>query len=543
MIPPEFFTFPHQEEEEARRWLASEVRAHWAILDAESAAEGLENALALRPLLHRPAALAWQGLGPGGARLHQRLLERHPQWRITRFLDDPAVGNAPDALARLPHEAPDGVILTHDAPRWRDKLLDAGLPTEKIFAPFQDPAVEQAAHARRQAEAERFAQSLDAAAGSPLLLFVVAQRGNAPTVEFLVETLRAAHPEWRLAALYLINEPPPGLYHHALFCHGSLQVMSRVLHRVPPCRIYVQGHFRWLFLSQMVKALRPDLPVIHEVYDWFSAFLEHPEEALAEGLWPRGAVQALMASERFILDHLQGVIVKDGSPHLDRLLGSARAPSARLLPSPPRRMMLPPRESPAPKKSRLVYAGRVNPSTVSPAFFGDSIILPLMAQLVEQGFPVTLFNSPMFPAPHIRLLYDDYHQLARENPLFRFAQGMPFEPLLSVMREGFDFGLMLFNFQPGLRVGRAHLQGTMASKLFTYLAAGLPVLASVENSAMARLVEQHGLGAALTMDDIPRLDALLGHHDPDALRQNVRRAQQSLCFEENCREAIRLLIG
>ena len=54
-----------------------------------------------------------------------------------------------------------------------------------------------------------------------------------------------------------------------------------------------------------------------------------------------------------------------------------------------------------------------------------------------------------------------------------------------------------------------HINGTMASKLFTYIASGIPVIISKELEYMSRFVVENGIGIVLSQDEMSALSTVL----------------------------------
>ena len=105
----------------------------------------------------------------------------------------------------------------------------------------------------------------------------------------------------------------------------------------------------------------------------------------------------------------------------------------------------------------------------------------------------------------------------------------------------FDYGILLYPFDDDLVVGRRHLQTALASKLFAYVAAGLPVLVSPELGYMAELVREHGIGLVIPRDEIATLADRLAAVDHAALCAAVARAQPEFCIERHLQGVLSLI--
>jgi hypothetical protein len=104
--------------------------------------------------------------------------------------------------------------------------------------------------------------------------------------------------------------------------------------------------------------------------------------------------------------------------------------------------------------------------------------------------------------------------------------------LISALHGHFHYGILLYHFNPDLIVGQRHLQGALASKLFVYWAAGLPVLVSAELEYMAALVRETGAGMVVERGEIATLGERLASVDYAALQARVVIAQHRYHIEK-----------
>ena len=305
---------------------------------------------------------------------------------------------------------------------------------------------------------------------------------------------------------------------------------------IPSHLIYVQSHFKWIFLSQFVQNIKPECSVVHEINDWMEAFIDNSETAaLSEktGLWSKNEIKEIVECENYILNHMNGFIYKNGGEWMHNKIDASPIHSLHLLPCPPKRMMRPPVSRRRKEFWRLVFAGRVAPTDSSDHFFNDIKLLPLVRELTHQSLKTTIWNSPIFNNAQLEINFFDYCQESRNNEFFQLEQGTPIDKIVDHLNGHFDFGLMLYYFIPDLSVGKNHLACSMASKLFTYIAAGLPILISPELKYMSDFVKIHGIGLVIECQDIPSLKSILNTCDYIALINNMAKAQKKYCAENN----------
>ncbi len=372
------------------------------------------------------------------------------------------------------------------------------------------------------------------------LVFVAVHHGNFPSLEYMAAALRdRGRP---VVAVYLRGEAPTDTFDAVLCCDGSLAQLAEIVAVLPASSVYVQAHGRWSLLGQFVAAVRPDLRVIQEVWDWMDAFVEprHEQAFVDDGLFTAPELAMIRGAEAWVRTGSAGFVHKHGGAALDAVVADAKVPEVRIIPAPPRAWMRSPAAPPV-GPVRLVHAGQIKPSTSSRQVFGDLHLLPTIGALTHQGMHVTAYAAAHLGSLDAAL--GEYVAHAAADPRFRIEPRLPVRRLVDALHGQHHFGLLLYPFDADLRVGQRHLQTALASKLFAYIAAGLPVLVSPELAYMAALVRTHGIGIVVEREAIATLAQRLAEVDHGALRAAVARAQPELCIERQLPAVLRLVDG
>ncbi len=363
------------------------------------------------------------------------------------------------------------------------------------------------------------------------ILFIAVHRENFPTLGYLVHGLREQGV--RAFGVYLmpeIDETKPEPFEDCTSCRGAYGVLSEIILRAPDVPIYLQAHATRAFLSQLLHALRPELRVFQEVYDWMDAFVDPAHEALfeQEQVFSRADIDVMRAAERYVRTRTSGFIYKDGGAPLTELLAEATVPSVQLMPCPPKSLQRAPLPAPS-GPPRLAHAGGLRGAGASRAF-GDLYAIPLYRGLLAQGLDVTVFPSAVNPNG-FDAAFGDYQRLAETETNAHLREHLSLPELIGALHGGFHYGILLYHFNADLIVGQRHLRGALASKLFVYWAAGLPVLVSEELEYMATLVRQTGAGLVVTRDELDDLGERLRGVDYQALQARVVEAQERYHIE------------
>ncbi len=377
-----------------------------------------------------------------------------------------------------------------------------------------------------------FSDRLNAAAEQGQALLVVGvHRDNFPSLGYLVHGLRERGVRaFGTYVLHRMDETKPEPFEDIVSCRSSFGVLAEIIQRAPNVPVYLQAHAQRSFLSQLIHALRPELKIYQEIYDWMDSFVDPAHEAQfeSEGVFSQVDIQVMRASERYVRTRTSGFIYKDGGEPMARLLGSATVPSLQMMPCPPRSFQLAP-QNPPDGPLRLVHAGQLRSAGSSRAF-SDIYTAPLYEDLLSQGLDVSIFPSATSPQS-LEEMFGDYRRLAEREPRAHFMQHLPLRELIDALHGQYHYGMLLYHFDPDLIVGKAHLQGALASKMFVYWAAGLPALVSEELAYMATLVRETGAGLVVKRSDLPTLGARLQSLDYAELQRRVVAAQQKYHIE------------
>ncbi len=378
------------------------------------------------------------------------------------------------------------------------------------------------------------------AAHQDRIIFIALHHGNFPSLQYLAHGLRQR--QVLTSGVYLHTAPPEGVYDSVYACQGSLAALIDIVRHLAarddarPLRVYLQAHGRWTFLMPLLGAAVPSLEIVHELWDWMDLFIDtRYEEVFAEdGVFTRDEIVLMRACERHIRHRAAGFLYKDEGPAMDALLADASAPARSFLPCPPRSWMRPvdpDRRLHHDVPIRLVHAGQLKGKQASCRIFGDLQYHDMIRRITRQDLDLTAFASATPPGHAPQQFHGDYERLSSQIPNFHFHENRPVDRLIADLHLSYDFGILLYPFPSSLCVGEGHLECAIASKLFVYIAAGLPVLVSAKLFRMAEFVTSHGIGLVLTDDAISGLAPALRGCDYPSMCRAVHKAQDDFHLE------------
>lgn len=200
-----------------------------------------------------------------------------------------------------------------------------------------------------------------------------------------------------------------------------------------------------------VAALAGPRPVVHDTHDMLS--LRHPDNkdvGFVEAVANRGADGRVYVSQ-YLLEQarLKYGVDAETSIVLHNYVGRQMLPSHML-----------PKLSARDGQVHLVYEGGI---TLHPGTHRS--YMPLFTQLAGMGLHLHIF--PSFADPELE-------RAAQAVPLLHYHAPLSPEKLVTELSQ-YDYGLVPFVLQAH---NRGHLDSALPNKLFEYLAAGLPVIAT-----------------------------------------------------------------
>ncbi|MGB0681450.1 MAG: hypothetical protein ACPGOV_02015 [Magnetovibrionaceae bacterium] len=317
------------------------------------------------------------------------------------------------------------------------------------------------------------------------------------------------------------------VFERILHADLSKRLMKAIMTALEPDLCHVQCWMMSYFFGRMALETMAGkrTKVISEFYDITSLYA--PRDDLVTK-WDDRVVDLDLDCEKVILENSDAVIsrfppdvasewlAENGVPDLEHLEFQAY-PCREYFDHEP--------DKPSAKdgRIRLVYAGALIPPKGHPkTLFPEWGMVQAFEWILDQGMMIDVYSPPQFENEKIHELLIDFHRLIDRFPdSFRLLNGLPPGQLSQVLKP-YDYGILLFNWEPGTDALRdLQKRGVMATKLFTYLEAGLPVLVNAEYTGMAGFAEGNGVGLGIASETLPNLKSHLEEQDYQALVDGV----------------------
>jgi hypothetical protein len=449
------------------------------------------------------------------------ILDRQPQsgQKIHGFTVFPASKGLEDEDALI--------VLSHAEfeDNMEDDLLTLGIAPERILSVYQNDKYGALAD-------ENLAEQLNSrlekvpAAGSKKRIAVVSARNRRILDSRTVSELREQF-QWISINMERIDQGfDDTAYDVTLPAFNGISVCLKYLAALQPDLIYVQEHYSsGNFLPIIPKLFFPQKTVIGEFYDFLGLIFDDPYILSRDSYWREKDVQLGVDAEKWAISHLDGIVTKESGGVLQEYLAGANY--LEIQPHLPRNSFVQRRTVPG-QPLRLVWAGAIAPSHLSTAIIGNNQLLDVFSELVELGFEVTAYSSCPDWAT-LESQYADYLELA-QNSNFKMLLRIPQSELIEKLATEFDYGIAFGRLKDGHQQGLSN-KITVSGKIFSYIAAGLPILVADYYDVMGSWVKQFGLGVLVDPDQLQSLPPQLEQLDHDDLVKNIYRYRETHNFD------------
>jgi glycosyltransferase involved in cell wall biosynthesis len=145
-------------------------------------------------------------------------------------------------------------------------------------------------------------------------------------------------------------------------------------------------------------------------------------------------------------------------------------------------------------------------------------VLPLAKEVASQQIHMHIYN----PCDPDRCLLPEYIEADEQDQYIHYHKAVPFDALIFLMRQ-YDWGWLVYDFAGMPEEVLIQNEHTFTSRILAYVAAGLPMICSEENTYQAELINRYGIGVIVARNDIKDIAEILQNVDYEAMRQNTLR--------------------
>lgn len=175
----------------------------------------------------------------------------------------------------------------------------------------------------------------------------------------------------------------------------------------------------------------------------------------------------------------------------------------------------------------IVYAGNFTVDQEARTYPMFQSLLKAVEIITTQGIHFSLYNS-------LDSNGEGFHELIKldeKNAFFHYHFALPYEQMISKLAQ-YEYGWFCFDFSV-TNESKVHDETTMASKIFSYYEAGLPILYSPELKFVESVVSEMGTGIPCPFEELYNLKNFLAGIDRGKIVRNSKQMRYKWTHEYN----------
>jgi glycosyltransferase involved in cell wall biosynthesis len=168
------------------------------------------------------------------------------------------------------------------------------------------------------------------------------------------------------------------------------------------------------------------------------------------------------------------------------------------------------------KEIHLVYAGSISPDTR----YEYKYFIPTAENIVKNKI-----HFHIYPSSPTEERFSEYRNLEKQERYFHFHKHAPYKLLIKEMSQ-YDFGVLFERDIRGDRFIEEKAKTGMATKLFSYMEAGIPSIVNSHIETAKNFVEMNGIGFSLRENDFDRLRNLINIFDLEKFKKTIKKMRR-----------------
>ncbi len=327
--------------------------------------------------------------------------------------------------------------------------------------------------------------------------------------------------------------------HKTLNCEQSIQRLLQCTEHLKPDIVYIYDQFTTgNTLAILVKSLFPQIKVILELYDFINLFFSDPDIMSKEWYWNREELDAALAGESEGMYIYDGLVHKEDNSVVKEIIPIDNKKILSFKPFIEKNSIINYSQDKNQTPARLVWAGSIIQTSASLQLFGDNQILNIISDLCETGVEISLFTGHKSNIEFSAAL-PDYSALEKKRSNLTFREALSRIELIKTISREFDYALLLAgktskNREFGMKVG-------FASKVITYIAAGLPIIISDKFEYTANWIKSYNIGIVVRENEIHNLPEIIEKTDYKKLKNSILNMQSTITLEDNIEKLERFI--
>ncbi len=167
-------------------------------------------------------------------------------------------------------------------------------------------------------------------------------------------------------------------------------------------------------------------------------------------------------------------------------------------------------------ETRLVYTGSISPDPR----YEYKYFIPLANEIAKQKVHLHIYPSSPSEYKNSR----EYLELSHKERYFHFHRHVPYMELSKEIAK-YDWGILIERDIRGERYNEAKPKVGMATKLFSYMEAGIPVIVSDHLLPIKDFVLENKIGFSIKDDELNKIGEIIKGYDYSKFKENIIRGR------------------
>lgn len=281
----------------------------------------------------------------------------------------------------------------------------------------------------------------------------------------------------------------------------------------------------YYYMVAFIKDRFPDSKVVHYAYDFLNLFCPYKFKNYYKEYTKQD--DEIIEMEYHYLnsflkgDIIDGIIYKDGGEDF-YLLKEFKKPKLFFPTVKSKKIFIL-------NKSDFTYSFIFMGSLYSEKFFhkrlfSDVFLFDVFKKVLDQDF-----NIDVYYAKNTDEVADDYREYFKDNPRINFIKGKALKELFKDIDSKYGFGWLIYD--DDFEVVREHIKIILPSKIFAYMALGVPIVVVDDLETSAKFIAENEIGIVISRKDITNLKKILASYNYEKLKENVYKTREIYCLE------------
>ena len=291
-------------------------------------------------------------------------------------------------------------------------------------------------------------------------------------------------------------------------------------------------------LVYSIRYFLPRVKIIPYIYDWLNLFCPYEHKGLYKKY--RNLTDDEVNEEYKSLDkiiegkNIDGIIYKDGNEYFS-LLKNFPKPKLFFPAVKSKKIFMSISKKQRNNLNKIIFIGSlISKNIVLPTLFKDAILFNTFEQVLKQGFTIDVYY-----AKNTESVTNEYKKFFKNYKNFSVKKGDLLENLFPKIVGKYGWGWMIYD--DDYAIIKEHINYTLPSKIFAYLALGAPIIVMDDFKQSAELIRKYNIGIVINRNEIGNVSEIIKRVNYEKMLENIIKAREIFVLENYEKKFINFL--